>query len=182
MNELMARMATGDEQAFNEFVEKHSSGIHGFFYKRTHCWSTAEDLTQECLLKIHRIAHKYTGNGTAKKWVYTIARNACVDFVRRERSRGAIRATASISDAYEDPAAVDSHSIGPCERAQAAEEIAIIMSRVGEMRPEQFDAVDRYCHGDSIPEIASDLKLCIPTVKSRIRLGREHIRRFVVRD
>src|SRR5215813_5998975 len=83
----MRRFQRGDARAFPELVRRHRTAVFAFVLRWTQDRPRAEDILQETWLKVVRSSADWTPRARFTTWLYTIARNACVDGARRERSR-----------------------------------------------------------------------------------------------
>ncbi|MBN2713937.1 MAG: sigma-70 family RNA polymerase sigma factor [Planctomycetes bacterium] len=92
---MLARFAAGDESAFSELVDLIGGQLYGFICRFLSDRHTAEDVFQIVLVKIARNASGFDGRASFATWSYRIARNACLDQLRkrkRDRTTGAIPA------------------------------------------------------------------------------------------
>lgn len=85
--ELMDGFRLGDTDAFEILVVRHSRGLYNFLLRSVHAPARAEELLQEVLLRVIRSKDRYRRSARFTTWVYTIARNLCVDESRRARFR-----------------------------------------------------------------------------------------------
>src|SRR6476620_5434634 len=83
---LMLRVKQGDMEAFEDLVEKYKQPITNLIYRTLHDASEAEDLAQNVFLQVYKSAHRYRVSAKFSTWLYTIARNLCLNEIRR-RSR-----------------------------------------------------------------------------------------------
>lgn len=87
--DLMLRYAAGDTEAFTPLWERHHRAVFRFIYRSVHQADRAEELTQEVFLRVVRNAARYEKSARFTTWLYTIARNLCIDESRRQRHRRA---------------------------------------------------------------------------------------------
>lgn len=85
--DLMEGFRLGDADAFEVLVTRHSRGLYNFLLRSVHAPARAEELLQEVLLRVIRSKDRYRRSARFTTWVYTIARNLCVDESRRARFR-----------------------------------------------------------------------------------------------
>jgi len=90
-DELMTRIATGEEAAFRLLVERWEAPVHAFLWRMTGSREEAEDLTQDTFLKIHVSAARYVPEGRFRSWLFRIAGNLARSWGRRRRIVGWIR-------------------------------------------------------------------------------------------
>ncbi|MFB4296149.1 sigma-70 family RNA polymerase sigma factor [Actinomadura sp. NTSP31] len=77
----------GDEIDFAGLVEPHRRELQVHCYRMVGSYDDSEDLVQETLLKAWRNREAFEGRSSPRTWLYTIATNACLDFLRRNERR-----------------------------------------------------------------------------------------------
>ena len=85
--ELMIAFQQGDARAFEYLVGRHQRGIYNFVLRSVRERGRAEELLQEVFLRVVRSKNRYQRTAKFTTWVYSIARNLCVDESRRARFR-----------------------------------------------------------------------------------------------
>src|SRR6516164_4813352 len=83
---LMLRVKRGDRAAFAELVEKYKQPVMNLVYRTLHDEAEAEDLAQNVFLQVYNSAKRYESLEKFSTWLFTIARNLCLNEIRR-RSR-----------------------------------------------------------------------------------------------
>jgi RNA polymerase sigma-70 factor (ECF subfamily) len=83
---LMLRVKRGDMAAFEELVDKHKQPITNLLYRNLRDAAEAEDLAQNVFIQVYKSADRYKADAKFSTWLYTIARNLCLNEIRR-RSR-----------------------------------------------------------------------------------------------
>jgi RNA polymerase sigma-70 factor, ECF subfamily len=84
--DLMLRVKQGDWAAFQELVEKYKQPVINMVYRTLGDATEAEDLSQHVFLQVFKSADRYRVSAKFSTWLYTIARNLCLNEIRR-RSR-----------------------------------------------------------------------------------------------
>jgi RNA polymerase sigma-70 factor (ECF subfamily) len=87
--ELMVRYQQGDRAAVEELVQRLGPRLLRFFFGSQVQRSDAEDLFQECWMKIHRARHTYRAPEAVLPWIFAIARHTRVDGYRKQRRKAA---------------------------------------------------------------------------------------------
>src|SRR5438874_4907833 len=82
----MLRVKQGDREAFEELVEKYKQPVMNLVYRTLRDASEAEDLAQNVFVQVYKSAHRYEISAKFSTWLFTIARNLCLNEIRR-RSR-----------------------------------------------------------------------------------------------
>src|SRR5881296_2562041 len=83
---LMLRVKQGDREAFTELVEKYKQPVMNVVYRTLRDATEAEDLAQHVFLQVYKSAGRYEVSAKFSTWLFTIARNLCLNEIRR-RSR-----------------------------------------------------------------------------------------------
>ncbi len=96
--ELMLRVKRGDAEAFEELVDKYKQPVLNFVYRTLRDSPDAEDIAQNVFVQVFKSADRYRVEAKFSTWLYTIARNLCLNEIRR-RSRH----PAESLDAAENP-------------------------------------------------------------------------------
>ena len=96
-NELMKRVAKGDDAAFKTLFERHFRLAYSVIYRQLGVASEAEDLVQEAFLRVYRAAPKYEPTAKFSTWLYTVVTNLCLNY-KRDRARSKLRLVSSRDD------------------------------------------------------------------------------------
>ncbi|MBL8950494.1 MAG: RNA polymerase sigma factor [Myxococcaceae bacterium] len=180
--QLMLAFKSGDARAFRVLVQRHRGPVFNFIYRYTGHKARAEDLLQETWLKVVRSSSEYEPKAKFTTWVYTIARNLCVDSARKETYRQTDSLDAPIgSEDGERPmgdSVGDEVAPGP-ERAAYNARLRPILTKALSGLPEEQREVFllREYHGISFKEIAEVTGVNENTVKSRMRYALEGLRK-----
>jgi len=88
-SKLIAAFKAGDIEALGVLMERHKAAVYGYLLSLTARPNAADDLFQEVFLKLVRNPAAYREREKLKSWLFTVARNAAMDYFRRESSRRA---------------------------------------------------------------------------------------------
>jgi RNA polymerase sigma-70 factor, ECF subfamily len=83
--DVMLQVKAGDDSAFDYLVQKYRRPIINFMYRMAHNTATAEDLAQEVFLRVYRSRANYEPSAKFTTWLYRIATNLGVNYVRDTR-------------------------------------------------------------------------------------------------
>jgi RNA polymerase sigma-70 factor, ECF subfamily len=173
--ELMRRFRAGEGGAFPVLLQRHRARVFAFVLRLTQDRSRAEDVLQETWLRVVRGAASYTPTARFTTWVYTIARNVCVDGARREQHRTA-------EPLEEEPRDAGTPWNDPERGAGLAELRPLLEAAVAALPAEQREVfLLREVAGVPFAEIARITLAPEPTVKSRMRYALEALRRHLSR-
>jgi len=84
-SQLIKNYLKGDQKSLDILIEKYFRGIYSFLYSRVGNMADAEDLTQETFLKVWKNIRKFDRKKSFKPWVFQIAKNASIDFLRKRK-------------------------------------------------------------------------------------------------
>jgi RNA polymerase sigma-70 factor (ECF subfamily) len=160
--ELLARVGDRDREAFEILYGRYVRPVFGLALRRLGDRGHAEDAVQEAFAAIWRSASTYRPErGAAGGWLYTVARNAIVDRLRR---------TGPATDAeLPELASVEP---GPAERAEDSWVSWRVHRALESLQPREREVIElAYWSGMSQSEVAEYLGLPLGTVKTRTRSG-----------
>lgn len=80
---LMVRYQRGDRDAFGELVRRYETPIYNFVLRQLRHRALTEDVTQDVFLRVVQNAADFKHEARFSTWLYTIARNQCIDQVRK---------------------------------------------------------------------------------------------------
>ncbi len=83
---LMDAYCAGDPAAFNELFKRLERPLYGYLRRMTD-ETRAHDLVQKTFLKVHQYRDRYKPGASSKAWIYTIARNNALDYLRSAPKR-----------------------------------------------------------------------------------------------
>jgi len=173
----------GESRAFEALVRRHRAPVFNFILRYTGQRARAEDLLQETWLKVVRSAGEYEPRARFTTWVYTIARNLCVDSARKESYRQAdsLDAPASGSDEGDGRALGEMLPDGgnsPERGAHNARLRPMLERALSSLPDEQREVfILREFSGIAFKEIAQVTNTAENTVKSRMRYALEGLRK-----
>jgi RNA polymerase sigma-70 factor (ECF subfamily) len=179
---LMVRYQRGDREAFAEIVKRHKTPIYNFVLRQVRQTNTAEDVTQDVFLRVVQNAGEFKHEARFSTWLYTIARNLCVDHLRKQTHRRhpsldqpTGRDGESGRPLLDDVA--DRHPRASVERAVVAEEVRGRILEAVERLPEEQREVFLLREVANLPfkEIAEVTGVGENTVKSRMRYALDRL-------
>jgi RNA polymerase sigma-70 factor (ECF subfamily) len=175
--ELLASARQGDEEAFGDFVRRHTATVHRWMVRSVGA-DDADDMTQDVFVKAYRGLGRFRGDAPPRAWLAAIADNAVKNRYRaRSRFRRVFAGSTDAAPEHEARSPV----AGPEEVARVGESRRVVTEAL-KLLPAEFrmPVVLRDIDEWSYEEIAISLALPIGTVKSRIARGRGQLREILM--
>jgi RNA polymerase sigma-70 factor, ECF subfamily len=171
--EIMALVQEGNPRAFEMLYDRHGGPAFSLAYRMVGNRVTAEDISQEAFLSIWRSRLRYQPDrGSVRTWVLGIVHHRAIDALRRNLVHDKRRASAEgIEERFEAPEQTD-------VEVARMDEARIVREAIDELPDEQGKVIElAYFSGFSHSQIAEMLQMPIGTVKGRMRLGLDKLRR-----
>lgn len=177
---LMVRYQQGEVRAFEILLTRHRKPVYNFILRFVQSRELAEDLLQETFLRVIKSAGNYQRQAKFTTWLYTIARNLCVDQSRRAKHRKAQSLDAPLSSSADSGTLLDvvAGDAMPSDRLAVSSEIQQTLQRalanLSEDQREVF--LMREFLDMPFKDIAEVVGASENTVKSRMRYALEKLR------
>jgi RNA polymerase sigma factor (sigma-70 family) len=180
--ELVARAQAGDQEAFAQLVQANEKRIYNLTLRMTGNPDDGAELAQEAFLNAWRGLPRFVGGSSFSTWLYRLASNVCIDFLRREKRRRSISMTVSLDDEEDGrQAELPDLRFSPEELLEQKDLRASLQQGLEALSQEHRQVlVMRELEGLSYAEIAQVLDLEEGTVKSRIARARMSLRKHLI--
>jgi RNA polymerase sigma-70 factor (ECF subfamily) len=170
---LVKLAISGDEQAYAELMDRYRDAIYYMLLKMVNNKNDAEDLTIEAFGKAFKNIEQYTPKYAFSTWLFKIATNNCIDFIRKQKAN-----LISIDQAEEDDEMsappLHSTSLDPEEDMIKNQRVDLMRDVVDKLKPRYRNLIKlRYFKEYSYEEIAQELDLPLGTVKAQLFRARE---------
>jgi RNA polymerase sigma factor (sigma-70 family) len=165
---LVERARNGDEKAFAQLLNRYRDSIYFMLLKMVNNSSDAEDLTIEAFGKAFRSLDTFTPNFAFSTWLFKIATNNCIDFIRKKQASPTI-----IDQGADEPEMytvnIQSDSPDPEEALINRQRVAELREVVSQLKPTYRNLIElRYYKEYSYEEISKELNLPIGTIKAQL--------------
>ncbi|WP_316812347.1 RNA polymerase sigma factor [Pedobacter heparinus] len=159
--------------SLNHQICNHRSCLESFAMKFTNDLEDANDLVQDTLIKAIRYHQMYKPGTNLRGWLYTIMKNTFINEYRRGARRNAvIQTTEEFTGAQLSMGATSN-------RGENTFVMKDIQTALGRLQPEYSVPFLRYFEGYKYHEIADELNIPIGTVKTRIHMARQVLKRHL---
>ncbi len=170
-------LENGDPSAYRKLLKLYRDPLYFMLYEKVNNEELAKDLTIEALGKAFQKLHLYTPEYTFSTWLFTVARNHCIDYLRKNKLP-----TISINQMMIDKNGkktnfdIISNDLNPEQKIEKKQRIAILRQIVDQLKPKYRNLVKlRYFKEMTYDEIANILDLPIGTVKAQLYRSREQL-------
>lgn len=175
--DLVSRAKQGDTRAFDALILKYGDKLYGLVYNMTNHKEDTHDLLQDIFAKAYQSLRKFKGNSTFYTWIYQIAVNQTLNFLKKRKRRSAYSLNDEESGIHQDPAMIDTtHGANPEETTRIAElqkklnDAMMKLSESHRMVVTMHD-IQGMPHGD----IAKVLDVSKGTIRSRLHYAHLHL-------
>ena len=175
--QLVRRVAAGEEDALGLLYDRLGSAVYSLCLRIVHDPGAAEELTQETFVRLWRSAASFSAErGRVSSWLLRIAHNLALNEIRRRQSRP-VAAPSDEWDAVVASVADPSDEGDPVVATGMREQAEAVRRALAELPTPQRQAIElAFFGGLSQAEVAAALGDPLGTVKSRIRIGMQHLR------
>ena len=166
-----------DQAAYAELLDRYKESVFYLLLKMVNNKDDAEDLTLEAFGKAFKNIEQYTPNYAFSTWLFRIATNNCIDFIRKKRMVTlSLDKTFTSGDGDEMTMDVRSDSLDPEEHLIRKQKNVLMRSIVEKLKPRYRLLVEmRYFQEMSYEEIGETLDLPLGTVKAQLFRAREFL-------
>ena len=178
--DLMLAYQRGDTSAFEALLRRHEKGIFGFAWRQLGSRAQAEEVTQECFLRVITASSRYTARASFRHYLYQIARNLCVDQLRRKAPEVE---TPSGSGASEILDSIPNGNPGPAAHAGTHRLRMALHRALQHLPPEQREVfLLKEIRDLKLQDVARITGSNLNTVKSRLRYALLGLREQLARE
>jgi len=165
------------QRAYAELMDRYRDSIYFMLLKMVNNKDDAEDLTIEAFGKAFKKLHQYTPNYAFSTWLFKIASNNCIDFIRkRKKNTFSINKTLENDEGSELEIDLKSDALDPEQTFMREQKIQIMHEVVKTLKPRYRTLVElRYFKEYSYEEIAEHLDIPLGTVKAQLFRAREFL-------
>lgn len=174
---IRSALDNADQKAYAELMGRYRDSVYFMLLKMVNNKDDADDLTIEAFGKAFKRLNQYTPNYAFSTWLFKIASNNCIDFIRRKKM-----VTFSIDKTFENEEGsemamdIKAESLNPEENMVKKQKVKHMREVVEKLKPRYRVLVEmRYFDELSYEEIAEKLELPLGTVKAQLFRAREFL-------
>jgi RNA polymerase sigma-70 factor (ECF subfamily) len=171
---LIELAMTGEEKAFAKLMSRYKDAIYFMLLKMVNNKNDAEDLTLEAFGKAFKNLHQYSPSFAFSTWLFKIATNNCIDFLRKRRGIYITIEPNQENGENDMQIKLRSMELDPEEKLIRIQKAILMRKIVHRLKPRYRMLVElRYFREFSYEEIAKELNLPLGTVKAQLFRARE---------
>ena len=166
----------GDSKAYNNLMSRYRDPIFFMLLEKIHDRELAKELTIEAFGKAFNKLHLYTPNYAFSTWLYTIAKNNMIDYLRKKKLPTISLDDMGDSDDDHKVLQIPSNTLNPEKQLEKKQRIKILRNIVEKLKPNYRRLVKlRYFKEYSYDEIAESMEIPLGTVKAQLYRAREQL-------
>jgi RNA polymerase sigma-70 factor (ECF subfamily) len=178
---LVSRAQKGDLAAYDDLVRRYQERIYATIYHMTSNHEDANDLAQETFIKAHQALKSFKGGSSFYTWVYRIAVNKTINFLKQRKNRTHMSLNDLDFNAEHDPDLValvsDKTPRRDANLAELQEKLNGAMQKLSE--PHRLVVTLHDVQGLAHEEIAEIMECNIGTVRSRLFYARQQLQGYL---
>ena len=181
--QIVQRVLQGDVNAFEKLVLEYEKNVYAITQRMTGNAEDAADMTQETFIKAYNSLSSFRGDSKFSVWLYRIATNVCLDFLRSRSRKPTVSLSMEDDDGEEVELDIADESQSPERLLERGLTRDAVRRGLNALSPEYRQILLlREIQGLSYEEISDVLTLEVGTVKSRIFRARKRLCAFLLED
>ena len=183
IREVVQRICAGENQLFEVIVEQYQGEVFSVAWKMTHNSDDASDIAQDTFIRVYRALSSWTGRAKFSTWLYRIALNTSLDYLRRQSKHYKKRFYVNDSDDENPRLRQELEGIdytNPCDAVQARrrkEQILTLLLHISPMQRKCF--LLHFFQEKSLKEISEILRCGTGSVKRHIHRAKMRLRELL---
>jgi RNA polymerase sigma-70 factor (ECF subfamily) len=170
---LIEAFQAGDEFAFVSLYNRYKGSVYTYCLKMLLDQAQAQDMMQETFLRVYENRDRLLSSSSFKAWVFTIARNQCLNQFRRTNR------LVQLDESLPTPAP-EGMALRPVAQLEKSEQVALVNHFLGQLKPDYREVlILREYQNLSYEEIAALTRSTLSAVKSRLFKARRKLAAFL---
>ncbi len=172
--QLVQNAIKGDQKSYAELMGRYKDAIYFMLLKMVSNKIDAEDLTIEAFGKAFRNLGQYSPSFAFSTWLFKIASNNCIDFLRKKKTDIISIDTPNDSIDQDQTIPLPANVLDPEEELIKSQKLNIMRDIVCKLKPRYRKLIElRYFNEFSYEEISKELELPVGTIKAQLFRARE---------
>ena len=174
--QLIRRILSGDDAAFNVLVRKHQKGIHALAWRKVGDFHIAEEIVQDTFLQVYKNLAQLKNPNQFSGWMYVIASRLCLKWLQKNRNKSVMQSLEDTPMAEIEESSY-THYVSEQRLTESTERRHELVKKLLAQLPEsERTVVTLYFLGEmTAKEIGKLLGVSVNTIKSRLRRGRKRL-------
>lgn len=173
--QLIRRILSGDDEAFNTLVRKYQKSVHALAWRKVGDFHFAEEIAQDAFLQAYKNLAMLKDPNQFGGWLYVIANRLCLKWIQRNKS--AMQSLEDTSMGEIDRSSYTRYVSEQRETAATERRYAIVKKLLQRLPESERTVVTLYYLGEmTAKEISKFLGVSVNTIKSRLRRARERLK------
>lgn len=179
--DLVQRAREGDTRAFDQLILKYGDKLYGLVYNMTSNKEDTHDVLQDVFARAYQSLPKFKGKSTFYTWIYQIAVNMTLNFLKKRKRRSGLSLNDMDSAVQQDPALVETGWESDPERHTNVNELQKRLNEAMQRLSEPHRTVVTLFDVQGLPhgEIAGILKVSVGTVRSRLHYAHQQLQTYL---
>ena len=175
--QLIRRILSGDDAAFNALVRKHQKGIHALAWRKVGDFHIAEEITQDTFLQVYKNLAQLRNPKQFSGWMYVIANRLCLKWLQKNIKSKSVMQSLEDTPVEEIEESSYTHYVSEQRLTESTEHRHELVKKLLAKLPESERTVVtlHYLGEMTAKEIGKLLGVSVNTIKSRLRRGRERL-------
>ena len=179
--DLVQRAREGDTRAFDQLILKYGDKLYGLVYNMTSNKEDTHDVLQDVFARAYQSLPKFKGKSTFYTWIYQIAVNMTLNFLKKRKRRSGLSLNDMESSVQQDPALVETGWESDPERHTNVNELQKRLNEAMQHLSESHRTVVTLFDVQGLPhgEIAEILEVSVGTVRSRLHYAHQQLQTYL---
>ena len=175
--QLIRKILSGDDAAFNALVRKHQKGIHALAWRKVGDFHVAEEITQDTFLQVYKNLAQLRNPKQFSGWMYVIANRLCLKWLEKNIKSKSVMQSLEDTPVEEIEESSYTHYVSEQRLTESTEHRHELVKKLLAKLPESERTVVtlHYLGEMTAKEIGKLLGVSVNTIKSRLRRGRERL-------
>lgn len=178
--EIIQKLQKGNESAFRHLVETYQQRVYNVCFGMLHNTNDAEDVAQEVFIEVHRSIHKFRADAKISTWLYRIAVNRSLNFIRDNKKHKWFKSFDDVvrTKNTELPKLHENHFEDPEYEFEKQQRANVLHEAINTLSENQKTAFSLNKYDDlTYQEISEVMNLSVSSVESLIHRAKKNLQK-----